>query len=91
MALFSIYDSELHVERDIDGGASLTLKMCPAPPVYIKASVTLYLPAAVRYYRARCSFTLTILQIHCSQNPRARCDLFGPQYMSCSRFSRAYI
>ena len=48
VALLSIYDSELHVVRKVDGGVSLELKMCPAPPAYIKASITLHLPAAVR-------------------------------------------
>jgi hypothetical protein len=48
VALLSIYDSELHVERKVDGCVSLKMKMCPAPPAFIKASVTLHLPAAVR-------------------------------------------
>ena len=47
MALQSIYDSELQVERKIDGGLSLRLKMSPAPPAYIKASVSLHIPSAV--------------------------------------------
>lgn len=48
IALLSIYDSELQVERKASGGVSLHMKMSPAPPVYIKASVTLHIPAAVR-------------------------------------------
>ena len=48
MALLSIYDSELNVERKFDGSVSLKLKISPVPPAYIKATVTLHLPAAVR-------------------------------------------
>jgi hypothetical protein len=48
MALMSIYDSELNVERRSDGSVSLQMKMSPAPPAYIKASVSLHIPAAVR-------------------------------------------
>jgi hypothetical protein len=49
MALQSIYDSELQVERKLDGGLSLRLKIYPAPPAYIKASVTLHIPSAVSH------------------------------------------
>lgn len=80
VALLSIYDSELNVERKVDGSVSLKLKISPAPPAYIKASVTLHLPAAVRNSPAFhiAVRLLTLFQHLSSQNPSAQCDMFGP-------------
>ena len=48
LVLQSIYDSELQIKRKDDGGISLQLKLCPSPPTYLRASVTLHIPTAVR-------------------------------------------
>ena len=80
IALLSIYDSELQVERKASGGVSLHMKMSPAPPAYIKASVTLHIPAAVR--SPSCVLLvariLSFLQGPNPQIPTAQCDTFSP-------------
>ena len=48
LVLQSIYDSELQMKRNAEGGISLQLKLCPSPPTYIRASVTVHIPTAVR-------------------------------------------
>jgi hypothetical protein len=64
MTLQSIYDSELEVERKINGSLSLRLKMSPAPPVYIKASVTLHIPAAVSYSHSHLAHDVPFTRAH---------------------------
>lgn len=85
IALLSIYDSELQVERKASGGVSLHMKMSPAPPAYIKASVTLHIPAAVRS-PSRVLLVGRILSFFQGPNPQiptAQCDTFSPYPVHC--------
>ena len=92
MALLSIYDSELQVERKANGGVSLHMKIAPAPPAYIKASVTLNIPAAVRFCCARSHHPmLTSSQDQCSQTLCAQCDTFSPRPIASGLLMLAYV
>ena len=91
MALLSIYDSELQVERKANGGISLHMKIAPAPPAYIKASVTLNIPAPVSICRARSHHRmLTSSQDQFSQLLSAQCDTFSPHPIDSGLCMLAY-
>ena len=75
LVLQSIYDSELQMKRNMEGGISLQLKLCPSPPTYIRASVTVHIPTAVR---APGSARFTVEDLLWPQRSHAACRI-NPQ------------